>query len=394
MENVTGFSIGPRFTSPLRESGSRHRRRWLSRHARFLPVLLCLCGAGLPPARAAEPAQVHLHGLSLRFQPAIARLFGLEYVLELASFADPDAPNGELSPVAGTSDYSHGGVFKMQTPDAFEPLFFQFVLNAPSFVDANKNLVPDFFEVSQAVNNVKTTGLFDDGQSAANLINATWSRAADAKDGTCKLNLPDFGLTFNHAFELREFEGRLPFAVNGANILGSVDLKQKLNEAATLGGPIALTRVSADHLRLLTGQWNDAINQEFPYDALDPVSRDKTNYFSLFHFTDGDLNTAYPDYDFYFLLITDPNDTDNDGIPDLSDTPEVRRPALTLSRQADTVSLKISGEVGRAYEIQQATSLTNPNWTKVQSVTLTTDPQEVPLGKPASSPLFFRVKMP
>ena len=94
------------------------------------------------------------------------------------------------------------------------------------------------------------------------------------------------------------------------------------------------------------------------------------------------------------MLITDPNDTDNDGIPDLSDTPEVRRPTLAVSRPADSLSLKISGEVGRAYEIQQATSLTNPNWTKVQSVTLTTDPQEVPLGKPASSPLFFRVKMP
>ncbi|MBI2928593.1 MAG: hypothetical protein HYY24_23235 [Verrucomicrobia bacterium] len=344
---------------------------------------------------SAAPAEVHLHGLSLRFQPAIARLFGLEYVLELASFADPDAPNGELSPVAGTSDYSHGGVFKMQTPDAFEPLFIQFVLNVPSFVDANKNLVPDFFEVSQAVNNVKTTGLFNDGLGGTPLINATWSRAADAKDGTCKLNLPYFGLTFNHAFELIEFEGELPFAVRGTDILGSVDLKQKPTEAATLGGPIALTRVSADHLRLVTGQWTDAINQQFPYDALDPISRDKTNYFSLFfHFQDGDPNTAYPDYDFYFLLITDPNDTDSDGIPDLSDTPEVRRPALALSRVADTVSLKISGEVGRAYEIQQAASPSNPNWTKVQSVTLTTDPQEVPLGKPASSPLFFRVKVP
>ena len=61
-----------------------------------------------------------------------------------------------------------------------------------------------------------------------------------------------------------------------------------------------------------------------------------------------------------------------------------------LTKGSGNLQLTISGDIGHVHQIQETTSLANPNWQPVQSVTLTSDPQVVTLALP-SGPKFWRV---
>ena len=108
----------------------------------------------------------------------------------------------------------------------------------------------------------------------------------------------------------------------------------------------------------------------------------------------GNLQDSGSAYQSWALSITDTNDANHNGIPDLSDdlvVPPPRRPALGLSRIPDHLVLTVSGEVGRTHSVQQSTNLSSTNWQTLQSLSLTNDPQSVILPLPAQSPTFWRV---
>jgi hypothetical protein len=114
-------------------------------------------------------------------------------------------------------------------------------------------------------------------------------------------------------------------------------------------------------------------------------------------FLDGDLSTPDEDYFTWVLSIDDPNDTNENGIPDFSDDPSttpVDPASLRLDYEAGNISLTISGAVGRLHEIQATAALDPPEWTTVDSLTLVSDPQIVELPGPASGQLFWRVRVP
>lgn len=374
--------------------GAADRRSWVWIARWLVGAVATVLAVG---STAAASAKIQLFNLSFRFQPAVVRVFGQDYRLSLTTGTRRfDPANGELSPVYGTSAFTHGGWLVLETPQLFEPLVIPFVLNIPAFVDANTNDVHDFFEVSGGFNGVVTTGrYFDEFVFGEGQLRATWTRAADTRTGTCQLELEDFpSLVFVHPFELTQFDGTLLYAVSGRDITGSVDLKQKLNESVILGGAARLQRISADELLLLPGTWVTPINEQFPYDGIQGITRRQTRYLSTFHFTDGDLTTDWEDYALYAMVITDPNDADRDGIPDLSDVPSARLPLLSLRRQGEELALTLSGEPGRVHEIQSTTSLASPTWQRVLSLTLTNDPQVLRLPLPERSPTFYRARVP
>jgi hypothetical protein len=67
-----------------------------------------------------------------------------------------------------------------------------------------------------------------------------------------------------------------------------------------------------------------------------------------------------------------------------------RRPALSLALGAGNLQLTIHGDAGHVHDIQQTGSLTAPDWQTVQPVTLSSDPQTIPLALPAVA-TFWRV---
>jgi hypothetical protein len=355
-------------------------------------IVLASMLAVAAPAVSGDSVQVGLHGLSLRFSPAACKLFGVTYTLALSRNAY-DPTNGELLLAPPDVPTTHVTYLRLEWEVYPEPMFLPCWLDIPPFQDANLNGLHDFFEVSQAVTSTKTSGVYEDPLYGACPIYATWTRAAGNNKGTCKLELPNLGLTFNHQFELIQFQGTLTYTYAGANLTGLVELSQTLNPANSLAGSAALALVDADTLELAAGTWTNALGQTLDYQALGPLARDHTNYFAFFAFTDGDPDTSEEDYTDWFLIMSDAKDSDSDGIPDFSDpVAPARQPKLSIQLSGSAVQVTIAGEAGRLYELQGLSSLGQTNWTTQLSVRLTNATQAVSLPLPATRTGFWRAK--
>jgi hypothetical protein len=268
-------------------------------------------------------------------------------------------------------------------------------MDIPPFADLNRNGMHDFFEVSQGVSSARTTGVYDDPIWGESDLRVTWSRPTGSKDGTCKLELPNLGLTFSHRFELIQFAGPLTYAVTGANHTGFVRLEQSQNADNKLAGPTALSRIDVNHLQLQPGVWTNALEQKFDYVALEPLERNRTNYLAYVAAADGEPATDIPDYDTWLLLITDARDADGDGIPDLSDPPApARRPRLSIRVEDTSVLLTIEGDAGRLCELQTIPVISQTNWSAQVSVTLTNTNHTVTLPLPSGRTSFWRARIP
>jgi hypothetical protein len=301
-------------------------------------LLLHACWlASQPSSHAAEPegslapapllaapriATAHIYCLSLRVERAVAEEFGLESTLELSD-------NNELFLSGPTIPYTHQSDFRMDSATFPEALQGTLVVNVPDGGDANTNGVPDFFEVSQSVSSTETQGEFilpdvDDQGS----IRAVWSRNAGTKTGSCRLTLTSAGFgqlpEFTTTYDIFEYDGTLTYNVGSTNITGAIHLVQLESPENTLDGPLVLTRVPTnrfDQVDFNDGGWSNATGQAVAFFE-GTVRRATTNaadYLGALSFVDFDLNTEAEDYYDWIILISDPNDANSNGIPDLSD---------------------------------------------------------------------------
>jgi hypothetical protein len=357
-------------------------------------ALLLQTGDALAQARA------RAYCLSLRFQRGTEPydfysldLTGINYGI-----------NGELFPIFDT--YSHASyLFLNDEWDIEDPVPGVMQLEAPTTTDANQNGWPDFFEVGQEASGT-SAGVFSFFGVYSGTVQATWSRAAGSRTGTCALDLrlnmfQSLGV-FTHTFDLIEYAGPLAYTPGENTVTGQANLTQTGNPDSVLVGPVAFAKLPPnrfDELELQTGVWTNASGQSLIYFAGD-ISRDPqwpTNYYGFLEFDDGDLDTAEPDYYDWILSIDDSADTDGDGIPNFSDDPasvEPRRPGLTLQRGTNQLLLTLSGDVGRLHHILESATLTSGNWQTNLSLTLTNDPQTVSLALPAHGPRFWRAIVP
>ena len=67
-----------------------------------------------------------------------------------------------------------------------------------------------------------------------------------------------------------------------------------------------------------------------------------------------------------------------------------RRPLISLQHTSTNLLFTIGGDINHVHKIQQVPDLSSLNWQDVVSVTLTNDPQIVPVVTPTRS-AFFRV---
>jgi hypothetical protein len=339
--------------------------------------------------RGTQTAHATLFCWSLRFHQGVDS-FG-DSTLDLTG--QTTVVNGELVPWYSTYTHRSGFLLDWMGFSMGGTLY----LDLPTTPDANDDGFDDSFEVSQAVSGTSY------GQYATplggGLITATWSRAANSKDGTCSLHLVDntygdLGVYY-HAFEVLESTGPLTYTPGTNTVSASVNLT---NATDQLQGSLSFAKSAANpynQLTLAAGGWTNAALQVLAY-ASRTFYRDAswpTNYYGMVVFDDGDLNTSAADYRSWELSIDDLNDTDHDGIPDFSDDPAAaapRRPKLTLTRGTTNLWLAISGDTNHVHRIQEITNALSTNWQTIVSLTLTNDPQTVSLPEPTSSPKFWR----
>lgn len=345
-------------------------------------------------------AAVHLFCFSLRFHAATTNSFTLAL-----STAPSSAPaNGELAPVFDPRLPNHGSGFLLHDPQLGSDITGVIFFDAPPFSDANTNGFDDFFEVSQGVPTRATLGYFDSQADSGN-VTAIWSRAAGSATGICQLHLEamtygDLGV-FTHTFEVLEYTGPLNYTPGSNTVAGTIALLQTGTPANTLTGAVAFVKVATNRfneLILQPGTWTNSAAQTLAY-TNSLIQRDQslgTNYYGVVSFADGDPGTPEPDYFLWMLSVDDSNDSNHNGVPDFSDDPlaAVRQPRLALTPAGGNLLLSLSGDVGRLLQVQRAPGLNPAGWTNVLSVTLTNDPQSVPLPWPTNGASFWRVVAP
>lgn len=376
--------------------------------------------AAMVVATAAAPAatntaEMRLFCQSVRVEKGSASTLGLSYFIEFSSFANWTEPNAEFFTLLATAPPTHFSFFLL-TGDAFQGLGSLeggMRITVPEQLDIDLDGVPDFYQVARAIDAVADGGEFQvydplnpDRLLDYGTVRATWRRAAGQHRGEGDFLLaseappqtavlPASGLTFRHNFEIIEFAGTYQYQPAVERIDGRVNLAQVGNPERTLQGPLPLVRNDVDPvnaLEILVATWTNqaGADLEVTGDYLDRYPEFELEYYGPLVFTDGDLSTTDLDYEYYYVAIADPNDHDENGIPDLSDPPVEGRANLGIQLSEGTLVLTLTGEVGNTLRLQTASNPRTTGWINVQTVTLTNSSQNVTLPTPSANTAYWR----
>lgn len=304
----------------------------------------------------------------------------------------PGVPNGEFAPYDSATLVSG---FSLDF--AGLPITGTIWVDLPPFADANNNGFDDFFETGQGVSGT-SQGAYETPVSTG-AVTASWNRETGSKDGRCVLSIVDniYGRLgdFSHIFEIIEYAGPIYYSPGATNVTVRATLARSAASEETLSGRFQLLKSGTNRFNELALQAGALTNQELAALAFAPAAlvrdvRWPTNYYSYLDFIDGNPGTAARDYPFWTLSLDDPNDTNGNGIPDLSDDVAVARPTLGLSLSSGQLRLEVSGAPGWLHEIQHSFSLRTDSWQAVQSVQVTNDPQVITFPLPSTNE-FWRV---
>ena len=359
--------------------------------------LLLAALASLPAiAGGGEIAQTQVFNGSIRIHTGQCNCgFGLKYYMSFSSVYTEETAqaNGELAPLPGGSGFSHWSCLILEDPSLVTSVTIA-GLNLPSDTDANGNGIPDFFENAQGAS-VTTLGQYQSDWGPGTL-SAVWSRNPGASQGTMDLSLHDpiLGLMgpFHHTFDLLQYSGTLDYTPGASNVSGSIQVTFNQGGAQMNG--------AAQFVKCLTNRFNLLILREGSWTRAGDLPLTFTNTMitrnpSRPTIYQGVIQSSDGPYGSWTLWIQDPNDWNQNGIPDLSDDLQIatppRRPTLSLACSATNLLLTIRGDVNHVHLIQEAFSPTSGAWTNAESLMLTSDPQVVSLPLPAGRAKFWRV---
>ncbi len=350
------------------------------------------------PVWAAQVANLEVVCLAPMVAPATVNMMGLIYELQLTTGPANQPANGELMLAGADSPTTHMSAFRLLTPDASFELSGFLYLDMPPYKDLNTNGIHDFFDVDLPVEGGSSSGLFIDNYAGEEgTINAIWTRAASANTGLCQMHIKTSYLdaTFSHIFTLPIYRGSLTYSPASNMVHGTIVLRSMDQTNETLNGSLVLQKQGVNDLLLQAGVWTNQAGQVFTYLDSAPgesLGRNHLNYVSYLDVIDGNARTSYEDYTVWLLHITDTNDIDQNGIPDLSDVLS-QQPSITISRLDGKIRLTILGAMGRIHRIEQTGRLPSTQWSTISSFTLTNNPYWVDVDMPTSN-VWWRIASP
>ncbi len=358
-----------------------------------LLVLACACVIS-KTAWSAQTAQADLVNSSLRLNTSACDcdIGGLVWYMDFSSVYVEERPaaNHELAPFPQPAAYSHRSYMVLEDASMWTSTSF-LELNLP-VDDINENGMPDFFEPGIAVS-TSSGGRYQIEWGPCPLT-VVWSRPAGMTTGSYQLTMNDSMLgnigPFRGSFELVETHGSLHYMPAASEVTGDWSFPST-SVTAQLSGAVRFVKSAADPFNKLTLQpgalTNELDNLAFEASTL---NREGSVYRGPFRLPTGS-------YASWTLLITDPNDSDHDGIPDLSDSvalPPPNKPALSLKSTATGLQLSIAGNTGRTCHLEETPSLNPSSWAVAKTFTLTSDPHLIDLTHDSGAlPKFWRVRV-
>lgn len=342
-------------------------------------------------------------------EDAAGSTYQANFTADFTDEGDIVSLNNEWYAASGTIGYE---TFLYLEDTLFEVGYVAFLeVDIPRSGDSNLNFLTDFLEVENEIS-AQTSGSVDFGNGPEPVV-ASWSRAAGQNLGTVTLSLPSPSpigdqLSFDHTFEIFQYEGKLtytPATMIGGTVTASVDLTRAGGEGKITGAfPLRVT--DSRTLERQPTQWSapDQVTMEvlgtYEVDGVELfLDRIATRpwYAGSFFFLDGIPGTPFQDeFDLWDMFVNDPNDTDQDGIPDLTDPATVtptEPPVLSLALTGGSLQITLTGQAGTTVNLERKDSLGGGAWSVVQSVTLANTTETVILNAPAGNS-FYRATIP
>ncbi len=367
------------------------RRRNSGRRLRDLS-LICFLGSAL--CVSAATAQVSVHCLSINLDRSVQMIGDDVAFVEFAEKASFNPFNGELAPSPLVRTNEVRGFYHFRFPG--KELTDDFVLALPVGIDADADAVDDFFEPNLPLEFTTTNGTFEDPTGAGRIgaVAASWSRDAGADSGTCIMQF-DTSLSLSIwtlKFRILSLSGTLDYSRNASEINGSIAFKDGSSQARN--GKVRLKVQDADHALIEFGPSIFGYGVDVESSGPTLLQRIGSHYVSKIPLSDGNLATSFADYRQWVIRVTDLNDANANGIPDLTDVIVPARPVrLAIHRETDAWVLSIEGETGRSYEIQSSPTISPALWQKVQSLMLTNTSQTVTVPESTNFTTFWRVQV-
>ena len=298
--------------------------------------------------------------------------------------------NGELAPGPNLPSNQVRGFYHFHFPHAekTDPRD-DVVIELPLGNDSNQNGIDDFYEVALPLAESTTGASFEDptgaGRSGAAFL--TWTRAAGSDTGLCLMQF-DSSLSLDVwevPFRIRQFSGRWQQTDFGSNPVGTVDLTAASHR---ITGKLPVQAVSIDEVNVGAAllQFD---NQSINLLAGTKLRRSGMTYTGVVNLSDGNLETRFGDYATWILAITDRSDSNQNGIPNLSDAPMPMR--LSVQIENGHIWLEATGNPGQRCVLESAAGM-DAGWQRSTELNLTANGTRWDAGAPSSQTVFWRLR--
>lgn len=179
--------------------------------------------------------------------------------------------------------------------------------------DVNKNGVDDVCEMSMSFNGSISGDWYSyDGSSGG--LSGSLVRNANSHHGTYSITAhnTDLGdMTISGDFYVGTVSGTVNYSQKEKNV--------SVNYATTFDTQSSPETLMSIYEIIDEDQIRINAKDIFPSTIF---TRNGNNYTAVVVLADGNLGTSWPDYQKWLIVIQDTNDSDGDGVPDLSDSPE------------------------------------------------------------------------
>ena len=224
--------------------------------------------------------------------------------------------------------------------------------------DSDGNGLPDVVQLDKSGNfAIGGSGLSDNGTPFS--ASGSLVRSSGSSTETYRVNIVSAtGLTnvsYSGAINLLVFSGSVSYQRGSTNSM-TVNVRYSLDPANTVTATTNFSVVNSDRIDVPQFIARSSGGAAVTYRA-GSLTRQGRVYRGDFQAVDGNPGTLWSDYITYFWEITDPNDSDGNGIPDLSDSIVVA-PTIVAQPVSQTVtassnatfSIVVSGTASFAYQ--------------------------------------------
>ena len=248
--------------------------------------------------------------------------------------------SGELRPRANNAGLYEGG-YGQSTAVALVD-YGSYAVSIPT-TDADGNGIPDLIQYERAGSFTATGSGFSVSGGSTFSISVQFSRAAGSANGSYTATTQSSsGLrnSVSGAYSLLSYQGTATYQRTSTNTLG-VSITGLSQGGTTITGSTSYTTSGENQLSYAAFTARDATGTTYSIRA-GSMSRNGSTYRGELSLVDGAPQTSWADFVNYVIQFTDPNDTDGDSIPDLTDPNSGQPPAISTQPGARTVSLNQS----------------------------------------------------